>query len=108
LKYVKNDVSLFYVKNEIIHQTSCSHTSQQNNVAEHKNINISLMLLEPWWYMWMFQSICGLMLFWVLVTWSIECLLLFLFFGEKYCSLVFILVEVFHVVPYVFRCTYFI
>ena len=27
LKYVKNNVSLFCSKNEIIHQTSCSHTS---------------------------------------------------------------------------------
>ena len=37
LEYVKNDVSLFYSKNEIIHQTSYSHTSQQNGVAERKH-----------------------------------------------------------------------
>ena len=36
LEYVKNDVCLLFKKNEIIHQTSCSHTSQQNGVDEHK------------------------------------------------------------------------
>ena len=45
LEYVKKDVSIFYSKNEIIHQSSyshtshqssCSHTSQQNGVAERK------------------------------------------------------------------------
>ena len=37
LDYVKNDVSVFYSKNVIIHQTFCSHTSQQNVVAESKH-----------------------------------------------------------------------
>jgi len=39
LEYVKNDVSSFCFKNKIIHQTSYSHTFQQNGVAE-KNIDI--------------------------------------------------------------------
>jgi len=29
-EYIKKDVSIFCSKNEIIHQTSCSHTPQQN------------------------------------------------------------------------------
>jgi len=37
---VKKDVSIFCSKNEIIHQTSCSHTSQQNGVVECKNRHI--------------------------------------------------------------------
>ena len=37
LEYVKKDVSIFCSKNGIIHQTSCSHTSQQNGVAERKH-----------------------------------------------------------------------
>ena len=36
LKYMKNGVSLFCSKNEIIHQTSCSHMSQQNGIVERK------------------------------------------------------------------------
>jgi len=40
LKYVKNDVSLFCSNNEIIHQTSYSHTSQQNGVSESKHRHI--------------------------------------------------------------------
>jgi len=36
LEYVKNDVSIFCSKNEIIHQTSYSHTSQQNGIVECK------------------------------------------------------------------------
>jgi len=40
LKYMKNDVSLFCSKNEIIHQASCSHTSQQNGIAERKHRHI--------------------------------------------------------------------
>ena len=40
LKNVKNDVPLFCTKNEIIHQTSCSHTSQQNGVVERKHRHI--------------------------------------------------------------------
>ena len=35
-EYVKNDVS-FLSKNDVIHQTTCSHTSQQNDIAEHKH-----------------------------------------------------------------------
>ena len=40
LKYVKKDVSIFCSKNRIIHQTSYSHTSQQNGVAERKHRHI--------------------------------------------------------------------
>jgi len=40
LDYVKNDVSLFCFKNGIIHQTYCSHTSQQKRIAERKHRNI--------------------------------------------------------------------
>ena len=39
-KYVKNDVSTFCSKNDIIHQTSCSHTFQQNGVVERKRRHI--------------------------------------------------------------------
>jgi len=40
LEYVKNDVSVFCSKNGIIHQASCSHTSQQNGVVERKHRHI--------------------------------------------------------------------
>ena len=40
LVYVKKDVSSFCSKNEIIHQTSCFHTSQQNGVDERKHRHI--------------------------------------------------------------------
>jgi len=40
LEHVRNDVSLFCAKNEIIHKTSCTHTSQQNGVLEHKHRHI--------------------------------------------------------------------
>ena len=40
LEYVKKDVSSFYSKNEIMHQATCSHTSQQNGVAERKHRHI--------------------------------------------------------------------
>ena len=36
LEYVKKDISIFCFKNGIIHQTSFSHTTQKNRVAEHK------------------------------------------------------------------------
>ena len=36
LEYIKKDVSYFCFKNEITHQTSCSHTSQLNRVIERK------------------------------------------------------------------------
>jgi len=40
LEYVKKDVSSFCFKNKIIHQTSYSHTSQQNGVAKRKHRHI--------------------------------------------------------------------
>jgi len=40
LEYVKKDVSIFCSKNEIIQQTSYSHTSQQNGVVERKHRHI--------------------------------------------------------------------
>ncbi|XP_020258205.1 uncharacterized protein LOC109834580 [Asparagus officinalis] len=40
LEYMKSDVSKFCALNGIIHQTSCSHTSQQNGVAERKHRHI--------------------------------------------------------------------
>jgi len=40
LEYVKKDVSSFCFNNGIIHQASCSHTSQQNRVAERKHRQI--------------------------------------------------------------------
>ena len=40
LEYMKNNVSFFGSKNGIIHQTSCSHMSQQNGVAERKHKHI--------------------------------------------------------------------
>jgi len=33
-------MSVFYSKNKIIHQTSCAHTFQQNDVAERKHRHI--------------------------------------------------------------------
>jgi len=46
LKFVKKDVSSFCAKNEIIHQISYSHTSQQNEIVE-ENTDTFWMLLEP-------------------------------------------------------------
>jgi len=42
----KKDVSIFCFKNEIIHQTSCSHTSQQKELL-NANIDTFWMSLEP-------------------------------------------------------------
>jgi len=58
LKYVKNDVSLFCAYNGIIYQTSYSHTSQQNGVAERKQtypviartMMIHMNVLKYLWY----------------------------------------------------------
>ena len=77
LEYVKNDASVFCSKNEIIHQTSRSHAFQRNEVPE-RNIDIFWMLLEPWWYIWGFRNIYGLILCLVLVIWLIGCFLRFL------------------------------
>ena len=40
LEYIKNNVPLFCSKNGIIHQTSYSHTSQQNGVVKRKHRHI--------------------------------------------------------------------
>ena len=40
LEYIKNDVSIFCLKNKTVHQTSYSHTSQQNGIAERKHMHI--------------------------------------------------------------------
>jgi len=40
LEYVKKDVSIFCSKNEIIHQISYSHTSQQNGTVRRKHRHI--------------------------------------------------------------------
>ena len=40
LEYVKNNLSVFCFENVIIHQTSLSHTSQQNGFAERKHRHI--------------------------------------------------------------------
>jgi len=61
LEYVKNDVSVFCSKNGIIHQTSCSHTSQQNGVAERKHRHI-MDVARTLMNIWEFQNIDDLML----------------------------------------------
>lgn len=46
MEYIKYDVSLFCVNNRIIHQASCSHTSQQNVERKHRHIlNIAHTLI---------------------------------------------------------------
>jgi len=49
-------MSLFCSKNEIIHQTSCSHMSQQNDVAERKHIldvaKIMMIHMHVLKYLW--------------------------------------------------------
>lgn len=47
VEFVKNNVSVFYIGNEIIHQTSCCHTFQQNGVTE-RNINILIWNAQRW------------------------------------------------------------
>ena len=54
--------SLFCAKHEIIHPTSCSHTSQQNSVDERKHRHILDVARTMMMHM-NIQSICGLMLF---------------------------------------------
>lgn len=38
MEFIKHDVSIFCAdsKNEVIHQTSCSHIFQQNDIVERK------------------------------------------------------------------------
>jgi len=61
LEYVKNNVSVFCSKYGIIHQTSCSRTSQQNRVTEHDRhiLDVARTMI----IICVFQNICGLMLY---------------------------------------------
>ena len=63
LEYVKKDV-FFCFKNGIIHQTSCSHTSQQNGIVKHEhrhNLDVAgtiMIYMSVLKYLWL--SACHL------------------------------------------------
>lgn len=44
MEYIRTDVSLFCVNNGINYQTFCSHTYQQNSIAESLDIVRTLMI----------------------------------------------------------------
>ena len=105
LKYMKNDVSLFCSKNGIIHQTSCSHTSQQNGVAERKhrqilNVGRTMMIhMHVPKYLWddAVLSACHLINRMSSV-----------FYGKILFSCLYPGKSIFSAPPRVFGCTYFV
>lgn len=40
LKFVQNEIAEFYATLSVLHETTCPHTSQQNNVTERKHRHI--------------------------------------------------------------------
>ena len=94
LEYVKNNVSLFCAKNEIIRQTSYSHTSQENDIAErnHKHIldvvRTMMIHMNVPKYLWSDAVLSACHLFNRLPSSVLR---------KRFHSLVFILIEVFFI-----------
>jgi len=102
---VNSDVS-FFSKNEIIHQTSYSHTSQQNGIAECKhrhilNVARTMMIhMHVLKYLWYDDVLSACHLINMMRSSILK--------GQvPYCRL-YLNKTLLHITPHAFGCTYFV
>ena len=104
LEYMKNDVSLLCFKNGIIHQISCSHTFQQNGIADANRhiLDVAKIMI----HMHVPKYLCANDV--LSVSHLINMMPSFVIRGKIPFSCLYPNKSVFSVAPRVFSCTYFV